>query len=57
MKDISFGIKKGEIFGLLGPSGAGKTTVFNVLTSLINKAKGSVQIKNIEVDKGIMEIY
>jgi len=42
---------------LLGPSGAGKTSMFNVLTSLVSKSKGSVKIKDIEVNKGIMEIY
>lgn len=42
LKDVSYGIKKGEIFGLLGPNGAGKSTSFNILTSLIPRSFGSV---------------
>ncbi len=57
IKNNSFGVNKGEIFGLLGPNGAGKSTTFNILTSLIPKTQGSVKMKNIEVDKGIMDIY
>ena len=34
LKDVSFEIRKGEIFGLIGPNGAGKTTLFNVMTAL-----------------------
>ena len=33
LTDVSFDIKQGEIFGLLGPSGAGKTTIINILTN------------------------
>lgn len=43
--------------GLLGPNGAGKSTTFNILTSLITKTSGSVRMKDIEVNKGIMDIY
>lgn len=43
--------------GLLGPNGAGKSTTFNILTSLIPKTFGSVSMKDIEVNKGIMDIY
>ena len=32
VKDISFGVKKGEVLGFLGPNGAGKTTVMRILT-------------------------
>lgn len=57
IKNNNFGVRKGEIFGLLGPNGAGKSTSFNILTSLIPKSAGSVKLKNIEVDQGIMDIY
>ena len=43
--------------GLLGPNGAGKSTTFNILTSLIPKTSGSVRMKDIQVNKGIMDIY
>lgn len=35
VKDISFEVSKGEIFGLIGPDGAGKTTLFRILTTLL----------------------
>ncbi|KRX07798.1 P-loop containing nucleoside triphosphate hydrolase [Pseudocohnilembus persalinus] len=57
IKNNSFGVDKGEIFGLLGPNGAGKSTTFNILTSLIPKSQGSVKMKGIDVNQGIMEIY
>ena len=34
LRDISFNIRKGELFGLIGPDGAGKTTLFRILTTL-----------------------
>lgn len=34
LSDVSFAIKKGDIYGLIGPNGAGKTTLFNVMTGL-----------------------
>jgi len=38
-------------------NGAGKSTTFNILTSLIPKTSGSVKLNDIEVNKGIMDIY
>ena len=35
LQDISLDVKKGEVFGLIGPDGAGKTTLFRILTTLI----------------------
>lgn len=43
--------------GLLGPNGAGKSTTFNILTSYIPKTEGSVKMKGIEINKGIMDIF
>ena len=37
VKDISFEVKKGEIFAFLGPNGAGKSTTINILTTMLNK--------------------
>jgi ABC-2 type transport system ATP-binding protein len=42
--DISFEIEKGDIFGLLGPNGSGKTTTMKIITGLSYADKGSVQI-------------
>lgn len=37
VKDISFEVKKGEIFAFLGPNGAGKSTTINILTTMLNQ--------------------
>lgn len=42
VSDVSFSIEKGEIFGFLGPSGAGKTTVQNIMIGLLGLQKGEV---------------
>lgn len=40
--DLSFKVRKGEIFGLIGPNGAGKTTVFNCITQFYKPTKGTL---------------
>lgn len=57
IKNNSFGVQNGEILGLLGPNGAGKSTTFNILTAFLAKSQGSVKLKNIEVEGGLMEIF
>ena len=47
LNDISFEIEKGEIFGLLGPSGAGKTTLIKILTGQLKPESGSSFINEI----------
>ena len=42
--DLSFDVKKGEILGLLGPNGSGKTTTINCILSLLNFKKGNIKI-------------
>jgi len=44
VNNVSFTIKKGEIFGLLGPNGAGKTTILKVLTTLLQPTSGKVNV-------------
>jgi ABC-2 type transport system ATP-binding protein len=46
---ISLEIPKGEIFGLVGPDGAGKTTTLRMLAGLIDPDEGSVQVDDLEV--------
>lgn len=46
VNDVSFDVKKGEIFGLIGPNGAGKTTVFNCITQFYKPSHGNVYFKN-----------
>ena len=47
LKDISLGIDEKEIFGLLGPSGAGKTTLIRVIIGAINSDSGTVKVDNL----------
>ena len=44
LENINFDINKGEIFGMLGPNGVGKSTIFNLITGLISPEKGSIFI-------------
>ena len=41
---LSFNVSKGEIFGLLGPNGAGKTTTINLITGMLKRNSGQVQV-------------
>jgi len=55
VQDVSFEIRKGEIFGLLGPNGAGKTTTLNMICSLIKPDSGRIELDGVEVtDKNPM---
>jgi ABC-type multidrug transport system ATPase subunit len=51
VNDVSFRIKKGEIFGFLGPNGSGKTTVIKMLTGLLPLTEGSAIVEGIDVRK------
>lgn len=44
LDDVSFAVERGEIFGLLGPNGGGKTTLFKILATLLRPAAGSGEI-------------
>jgi len=54
--NLSFDIQEGEIFGLLGSNGAGKTTVLNILTGLLLPTKGEAWISGLNVKKDIEKI-
>ena len=49
--DISFEIKKGEVFGLLGPNGAGKTTTLSILATLVKPTSGTAKINGFDILK------
>lgn len=53
VNNLSFDVKKGEIFGLIGPNGAGKTTVFNCITQFYKPTGGLIYYRNRE-DKVIV---
>lgn len=44
--DLTFDVKKGQIFGLIGPNGAGKTTVFNCITRFYDATDGEMYFEN-----------
>ncbi len=47
--NISFDVKEGELFGLIGPDGAGKTTIFRILTTLLVANEGSATVAGYDV--------
>jgi ABC-2 type transport system ATP-binding protein len=54
--DVSFSVKPGEIFGLIGPDGAGKTSIFRVLTTLLLPDGGSATVDGLDVVKDYKQI-
>lgn len=48
IENMSFDVRKGEIFGFLGPSGAGKSTLQKILTGLLANYQGSVKVNGVE---------
>lgn len=51
LNDISFNVEQGELFGFIGPDGAGKTTLFRILTTLLIPDKGIAKVLNLDVVK------
>lgn len=51
LQDISFDVENGEIFGIIGPDGAGKTTLFRILTTLLLADTGSASVDDCDVVK------
>jgi ABC-type multidrug transport system ATPase subunit len=49
VNDVSFQVRKGEIFGFLGPNGSGKTTVIKMLTGLLPLSGGAAQVEGLDV--------
>jgi len=51
VKDISFSINKGEVFGLLGPNGAGKSTTINMMSTILKSDEGSILINGNDIQE------
>ncbi len=49
LDNISFKINEGQIFGMLGPNGVGKSTIFNLITGLVKPLNGRIKIQNEDV--------
>jgi len=56
VRDVSFRVEKGELFGLLGPNGAGKTTTVKMLSTLLIPSSGSISIFGLDIMKDTCEI-
>ncbi len=50
LKGIDLDVEEGDFFALLGPNGAGKTTAIGIVTSLVNKSAGKVQVFGHDID-------
>jgi len=49
LDNINFKINEGQIFGMLGPNGVGKSTIFNLITGLIQPNNGKIKLNNTDV--------
>jgi len=55
LKGISLEIKEGDFYALLGANGAGKTTLIGIITSLVNKSSGQIQVFGDDIDKNFSQ--
>ena len=53
LKGIDLDVAEGDFFALLGPNGAGKTTTIGIVSSLVTKSRGSVQVFGIDADRDL----
>lgn len=56
LQGVTFDVEEGEIFGLIGPDGAGKTTLFRILTTLLLADSGTATVDGLDVVKDYREI-
>jgi ABC-type multidrug transport system ATPase subunit len=56
LKGISFNVESGELFGIIGPDGAGKTSLFRILTTLLLADEGTASVDGFDVEKNYKEI-
>ncbi len=55
VNDLSFEVKDGEIFGLLGVNGAGKTTTFRMIMGLLDKTEGDITLNDKKIDYSVSD--
>lgn len=56
LKDISFEVNEGEIFGFIGPDGAGKTTLFRIIATLLLPDEGEMEVLGLDCKTGYREL-
>jgi ABC-2 type transport system ATP-binding protein len=56
LKDISFDVNEGDLFGFIGPDGAGKTTLFRIITTLLLPDEGEIKVLGLDAITGFREL-
>src|SRR5512137_2707691 len=56
LNDISFSVNESEVFGFIGPDGAGKTTLFRIITTLLLPDKGKIKVLGLDAITGFKEL-
>ena len=56
LNDLSFEVKQGEVFGLLGTNGAGKTTFLSILAGTVIKTEGKVNVWGFDLDQNPRQV-
>ena len=56
LKDISFEVNESEIFGFIGPDGAGKTTLFRIIATLLLPDEGKMKVLGLDAITGFKEL-
>ena len=56
LNNLSFEVQQGEVFGLLGPNGAGKTTFLSILSGIVIKTEGKVNVWGFDLDKNPRQV-
>ncbi len=56
VQDVSFDVDSGEVFGLIGPDGAGKTSLFRMMATLLLPDKGTITVDGLDVVSHMKEI-
>lgn len=56
LKNISFDINESEIFGFIGPDGAGKTTLFRIITTLLLPDEGKMRVMGLDIKSGFKQL-
>ena len=56
LDDVSLAVRAGELFGVIGPDGAGKTTLFRILATLLVPEAGSATVLDLDVVRGLWEL-
>lgn len=56
LRGVSFSVSEGELFGIIGPDGAGKSTLFRILTTLLLAGSGTAEVAGLDIVKDFKEI-